>query len=797
MNPLSVESRVIRNLKRLPLVEVLDDELWTSVLPHLFVTQLEEGETLFKSGRSSENLYVVVEGELGLCFDIGAGAEPLELQTRGKGDTAGDFAVLNGGEHIVSAIAKRRTRLGCFPREAFELLSNIAPDILAHVYDTAADLSHSVMMARVYCQLFGEIDAETLRALLDASTLHHLENGETLFREEDQPDGLYVVIAGRFNIDTTNNKGQQVRVAEVRTGETIGEYGLLTESQRYATVYATRESMVAKLPRETFDSFIMTNPVLLASVTKLLVKRQLLNVRGKIRRASDTNFVVIPLDDRLPTRRLVLHMVSAFSPQDSPMILDKDTFDTMYGKSGASSTAFTDPFSSSISAWMDDKETHFSHVLYIADNSWNAWTQRCINRADKILLVANARLDNDESIRPIEKQLAEIYKGSTFKPRIELVLAHPSNTEAPRETARWLRGRKIDAFHHIRIGDRKHIQRLQRRLTGKALGMVFSGGGARGYAHLGVHRAIEETGLDFDYVGGSSMGGLLGAAMAMGMSYEDIYEKSKQFANSRALFDYTLPIVSLMRSRKLTRFCKTVYEDVRIEDLWIPYFCVSSNLSNGAEVIHQRGYLWKAVRTTISLPGIFSPIPTMNGELLTDGSVLNNFPVDVMDRLLSGGSLLGVDVSQIGEIKKAYSFGTSVSGWQVFFSRINPFMKKFASPRMIETLFRATDIKGFQRISETRELLDILIVPDVSQITLLDFKSFPQISEIGYEAALKVLIPVQKEQAKQAANRKEAHERARKAAALAAAGRVENPQTATTNDNADQSDSSLTAQPSS
>jgi len=175
MNPLSVESRVIRNLKRLPLVDVLDDELWTSVLPHLFVTQLEEGETLFRAGRSSENLYVVVEGELGLCFDIGGDEAPLELQTRGKGDTAGDFAVLNGGEHIVTAIAKRRTRLGCFPREAFELLTDIAPDILAHVYDTAADLSHSVMMARVYCQLFGDIEADTLKALLETSTLHHLD----------------------------------------------------------------------------------------------------------------------------------------------------------------------------------------------------------------------------------------------------------------------------------------------------------------------------------------------------------------------------------------------------------------------------------------------------------------------------------------------------------------------------------------------------------------------------------------------------------------------------------------------
>ena len=158
---------------------------------------------------------------------------------------------------------------------------------------------------------------------------------------------------------------------------------------------------------------------------------------------------------------------------------------------------------------------------------------------------------------------------------------------------------------------------------------------------------------------------------------------------------------------------------------------------------------------------------------------------------------MGVDVSQIGEIKKAYSFGTSVSGWQVFFSRVNPFMKKFASPRMIETLFRATDIKGFQRIAETRELLDVLIVPDVSKITLLDFKSFPEISEIGYEAALEVLIPLQEEQAREAARRHDAHVRARKEAALTAAGRVTASQTSTTEDSIDHSDSSPATQPGS
>ncbi len=743
MNPLSSESRTIRSLKRLPLLESLDKELWPRILPHITFRELAEGETLFHSGRSSENLYLIVDGELGLLFDTLENSEPLELQARVRGDTAGDFAVLNGGAHLVTAIAKRRTRLACFPRKAFDRLSNIAPDVLAHVYDTAADLSQRVMMARVYCRLFKTINAESLHKLLEASFLHHIRNGEVLFREGDKPDGLYIVIAGRLNVETTRNDGEQMVLAEVHAHETIGEYALLTDSTRFATVYATRESMVARLPRDNFDSIVMSQPDLLASITQIIVERQLINARGAVEKSKDTNFVMIPLDARLPMRRLVQQMAAVFAETDQPLSIDSSSFDVMYGKQGAAQTHFRDAFSSSVSAWMDDKENYFSHVIYVADREWNAWTKRCVNRADRIMLIASAREENDSSLREIEEQLATLYEDSKFRPRIELVLVHPVNTKNPKDTERWVRSRDIDGFHHIRIGDRTHIQRLYRRMTGKARGLVFSGGGARGYAHLGVHRAIEEQNFEYDYIGGASMGALLSAAMAMGMSYNDIFELSKRFANRKALFDYTLPVIALMKSKKLTRFCHEVYGDRRIEDLWIPYFCVSSNLANGSEVIHQRGYLWKAVRSTISLPGIFSPVPTATGELLTDGSVLNTFPVDVMHRLLGGGSIVGCNVSQIGEIRKLYNYGTSLSGWKVFLSRINPFRDSIHAPRIAETLFRAADIKSIQRLNETSEMLDILIEPDVSEIALLDFKSFSKISDIGYEAANAVLFSEQ------------------------------------------------------
>ncbi|MBX2823109.1 MAG: cyclic nucleotide-binding domain-containing protein, partial [Gammaproteobacteria bacterium] len=624
------------------------------------------------------------------------------------------------------------------------------PDILAHVYDTAARLSRRVMLARVYISLFGILPTDTMEQLLGGTRLKHLHPGEALFRRGDAAEGLHIIASGRLTITTYDTEGESRVIDEIGSNETIGEFALMTDSRRAFDVYATRESLVAELDRAHFDQHIMSDPDRIASLSRMIVTRQI-NQTHQTERRPDQNFVLVPLDRHLPLRRFVKQLRQELAGDREPLALDSRSFDVLYGKKGVSQTSYEDLFSSTISAWMDDKENHNEHMLYVTETRWSNWTRRCVNRADRIILVANAAPENKGHLRSIEKELERLFQGTEFRPRVELVLLHPPETLMPTGTEKWLRPRRLDAFHHVRLGDTDHTARLARRLNGKARGLVFSGGGARGFAHLGVQRAIEENTLDIDYIGGSSMGGLLGGAMALGLSSEQVSELCKCFANSRALFDYTLPVTSMMTSRKLTIFCQEVYAESRIEDLWIPFFCVSSNLTNGREVVHQRGLLWKAIRSTISLPGVFSPVPTDDGELLIDGAVLNTFPVDIMRQKLSGGHLIGVNVSQIDEVRDVYTYGTSLSGWRSFFSRINPFVPRIHAPKIIEVLLRSTDIKSIQRLNATRKALDVLVEPDVSAIPLLEFKSFERIAAMGYEEAQKVLFatPVVTEEASQ------------------------------------------------
>jgi len=732
-------SRALKQLKKLPLLESISPELWSRIEPLISFTDVAEGCHLFSAGDQSENLYVVVDGELGLYMPCVITCETFYLQSRNKGDTAGDFAVLNGGKFLVSAIAIKKSTIAEFPRTALDQLSEIDSRILASVYDAAAELSRKVTLASSYQSLFGDVSTTTMHELLEQTEIRQYRSGEVLFEEGDAPDGLYITVSGKLVVETRGADGKYRRMAHVKAPETVGELALLDDTNRSASVTAARESTMAFLSREAFSEIVAPRAELLLQLSRLVVRRHVANVRNEVDSTADRNFVIVPLDSKLPLRRFVHQLKGSLRELGTTLSIDSRSFDILYGRTGASQTDFDDVFNQAIAEWLDDKDNRFESIVYVADREWNTWTKRCVNRADRVLLVANADGNQNVDVRDVEKKLEALFGSSRIRPTTDLILLHPSDTERPTGTRNWLDLRKLDTFYHVRLNDKVHVDRLARRLRNQARGIVFSGGGARGYVHLGVQKLISEQNVPIDYIGGSSMGGLLGAAMAMGHSYEDIKELSSTFANKRALYDYTLPLVSLMKSSKLTEFCKSVYENVQIEDLWTPYFCISSNLADGQEVIHDRGPLWKVVRSTISLPGIFSPVPVPNGDLLIDGAVLNTFPVDVMLQKLGGkGYIIGVNVSHIPEQFNYYGFGTSLSGWKVLMSRINPFTESIQIPRMVETLLRATDIKSIERLNEARRSLNVLVEPNVRAISLMDFKSYAEISELGYEEAKQV-----------------------------------------------------------
>ncbi len=227
--------------------------------------------------------------------------------------------------------------------------------------------------------------------------------------------------------------------------------------------------------------------------------------------------------------------------------------------------------------------------------------------------------------------------------RVELALLHDERIEAG-AAARWLEFSPVALHHHIL--DTADLGRLSRLLTRRGVGLVLSGGGARGFAHLGIIRALREARVPIDFVGGSSIGSIIAAGVAMGWSDEEMRMRYRRsFVDTNPVNDYTFPFVALTRGRKVSRLLEREYGDVHIEDLRQPYFCISTNLTAGRALEHRSGRLSEALRASVAIPGVMPPV-YRGGDVLVDGAAVNNLPVDIMHSHAPGlviGSDVGAD----------------------------------------------------------------------------------------------------------------------------------------------------------
>jgi len=318
----------------------------------------------------------------------------------------------------------------------------------------------------------------------------------------------------------------------------------------------------------------------------------------------------------------------------------------------------------------------------------------------------------------------------------ELVLVHPQGTTRPTGTRGWLSKRRVTTHHHVRHGSDADMRHLVRRLTGRSIGLVLSGGGARGLAHIGVVRALEESAVPIDVVGGTSMGGIIAGLYALGHDSRSMLDLSRRgFVKMgvQPLMDYTPPIVSLLNGRRAAAVVKMFAADAQIEDLWVKYFCVSTNLTRAEGLVHEDGPLYKWLLATASLPGYYPPIP-VDGDLLVDGGLLNLLPADVMRRL-GVGTIIGVDVTVRQDLRTDMTYQDYLSGWPLLWARLNPIARKPRIPNIFGILSRAVTVNGIYRLESVKQSVDLYLNVPVEQFELGDWRSLDRIVEIGYESA--------------------------------------------------------------
>jgi predicted acylesterase/phospholipase RssA len=311
-----------------------------------------------------------------------------------------------------------------------------------------------------------------------------------------------------------------------------------------------------------------------------------------------------------------------------------------------------------------------------------------------------------------------------------LVLVHPDGTRSPSGTRRWLEPRPfLEEHHHVRWDQEEDVARLARFLAGRAVGLVLGGGGARGFAHIGVLKALGEAGIPVDMVGGTSMGASIAAQHAMGWSPQRIEDVNRRvWIEIRPHRRLTLPFLSLVGSREAEACGRMMYGDLEIEDLWIPFFCVSSNLTTAEMVIHRSGSLLWAATASASLPGF--AVPVLSGRhLLVDGALLNNLPTDVMRRL-GAGTVIASEVSV--EEDAAFAAERIPSPWEVMRGRAR-------FPSLMEVVLRASMLHSTYLERIAVQDADLCLRPPVDHYSLMDFPKLAAFVATGYEHAREVL----------------------------------------------------------
>jgi NTE family protein len=578
--------------------------------------------------------------------------------------------------------------------------------------------------------LFGSAGQEALGELAGVAQHEELRSGEVLYEEGASSDAAFVVTRGRLRV----TRGDAL-VGYVGRMEPVGEMGALMGEPRSATVRAVRDTAVLRIERDEFLAFLGEQAPALMALARLSIER--LRKQGRLRMLSATEvqgtFAVIPASPEVPVMAMAEALVHRLSGWPAARLVTAAHVDAALGP-GTAQARFDDAEAGAcVAAWLDDLESRHRYLILAAgaagavERDGDAWALRCLHNADRVLVLAEAAAAPARV--PV---LSEMRSGGA---PVELVLLRPDGDPSP-HTLAWRAETGARAHYFLHPWDGAELASLARQVTARGVGLVLGGGGARGFAHIGLMRALEQLRIPVDVCGGTSMGAFMSALVAAGLdSVEMTHVARETFVRNNFLNDYSVPRVSLIRGRRFVARLREVFGDGGIEDLRRTYFCISTSLTTGATMVHDRGPLAVWVGTSMAVPGVAPPI-AYEGELLCDGGVVDNLPTDVM-QALERGSIIASNVSTEGDIRLPGA-GVGVPDPEALLR----YKGRIPPPRLSEILMRSATVTSATSMAVAAERADVYIRMPSQGFGMFDWKRIEELIEIGYEYALEQLTPL-------------------------------------------------------
>lgn len=536
--------------------------------------------------------------------------------------------------------------------------------------------------------------------------------GEWLFHQGDPADAMFLVLSGR--VEVLLEEPEYVLVRELGAGDSLGELALLTAHPRSASARARRDSILMRISADDFQAVTSDDRVALALSRYLATELQHSRGLFDASRRTPTALALVPLASELPADRVAVPLAAELRRWRSVEVLRP--------RAGQPAPDVTET--------LDRVERAGGQVLLIADEQAGGrdWLTSCLRQADAVVLIGGA-VSSAPSI-PVD-----------IDDRVDLHLMLPGAVlDSPVASTAWL-----DAAPQATVARVEDLAgasaAVARRLAGRSVGVVLSGGGARGFAHLGVLAELLEQGVAIDRVGGVSMGAVVGGLFAMGRHPDELIEPLRRaFVDGRPLGDYTIPIYAFVRGGNGRREFTHLFGDRRIETLPREFFCAACDIYASRLVVSRRGSMRIAIGASAALPGIVPPVIDEAGRVLVDGGVLNNLPVEVMAR--SGhGPVVALDVTAVQtehrvpppRFRRARLRQMAKLARRLVVATDGPL------PSGSETVFRSIVLGSVDTAAAARKHAALTIAPPVQEFGITAFAAIDAIVERGRRAAREAL----------------------------------------------------------
>ncbi|KMZ08688.1 neuropathy target esterase sws isoform X3 [Drosophila simulans] len=665
------------------------------------------------------------------------------------GEIVGGLAMLTGEASAYTIRSRSNTRIAFIRRAAIYQIMRQRPRIVL-------DLGNGVV--RRLSPLVRQCDY--------ALDWIFLESGRAVYRQDESSDSTYIVLSGRMRSVITHPGGKKEIVGEYGKGDLVGIVEMITETSRTTTVMAVRDSELAKLPEGLFNAIKLRYPIVVTKLISFLSHRFLGSMQTRSGSGAPgapveanpvthkySTVALVPITDEVPLTPFTYELYHSLCAIGPVLRLTSDVVRKQLG-----SNIFEAANEYRLTSWLAQQEDRNIITLYQCDSSLSAWTQRCMRQADVILIVGLG--DRSHLVGKFEREIDRL----AMRTQKELVLLYPEATNAkPANTLSWLNARPwVTKHHHVlcvkRIFTRKSqyrindlysrvllsepnmhsdFSRLARWLTGNSIGLVLGGGGARGAAHIGMLKAIQEAGIPVDMVGGVSIGALMGALWCSDRNITTVTQKAREWSKKMTkwflqLLDLTYPITSMFSGREFNKTIHDTFGDVSIEDLWIPYFTLTTDITASCHRIHTNGHLWRYCRASMSIAGVFPPFcDYRDGHLLLDGCYTNNVPADVMHNL-GAAHIIAIDVGSQDDTDLT-NYGDDLSGWWLLYKKWNPFTSPVKVPDLPDIQSRLAYVSCVRQLEEVKNSdYCEYIRPPIDKYKTLAFGSFDEIRDVGY-----------------------------------------------------------------